>query len=72
MAASGIVSIVETPCNKVCTVDPVSGLCAGCGRSLMEIESWLRYGDDERRRILNELPRRLSALRRSAGFGYSV
>jgi uncharacterized protein len=53
---------IETPCNKICTVDPRSRLCAGCGRSLAEIESWVRYTADERRRIIADLPRRLTLL----------
>ena len=28
---------IESPCIKVCAVDPRSGLCLGCGRSLAEI-----------------------------------
>jgi predicted Fe-S protein YdhL (DUF1289 family) len=59
MAATGIASVTDSPCNGICALDPVSGLCRGCGRSLGEIESWVRYGDDERRRIMAELPRRL-------------
>ncbi|MGH6771820.1 MAG: DUF1289 domain-containing protein [Xanthobacteraceae bacterium] len=63
MATTEIASNVVSPCNKVCTVDPISGLCVGCGRSLKEIEGWLRFSDHERRRIMGELPQRLAALR---------
>ncbi len=28
---------VETPCIRVCEMDPVHGICAGCGRTLDEI-----------------------------------
>ncbi len=52
-----------SPCNKICTVEPVSGLCIGCGRSLAEITNWIGYSDDERSRIMAELPRRLASLR---------
>ena len=31
---------ILTPCEKICIVDPASGLCRGCGRSLAEIERW--------------------------------
>ena len=31
---------IESPCNKICTLDPASGLCIGCGRSLAEIARW--------------------------------
>jgi uncharacterized protein len=55
---------IETPCDKVCTLDPVSGLCRGCGRNLSEIERWVSLGDRERARIMSELPERLAALQR--------
>ena len=57
---------VETPCNKVCTVDPASSLCIGCGRSLAEIAGWLGVTDAERMRIIAELPARLARLNSSA------
>ncbi len=57
---------VETPCNKVCTVDPASSLCIGCGRSLAEIAGWLGFTDAERTRIMAELPARLARLNSGA------
>jgi predicted Fe-S protein YdhL (DUF1289 family) len=36
----------------------VSGLCEGCKRTIGEIASWSRISDAERRRIMDELPRR--------------
>ena len=54
---------IETPCDKVCTLDPASGLCLGCGRSIAEIERWTAFNDAERSRVMKELPRRLEALR---------
>jgi predicted Fe-S protein YdhL (DUF1289 family) len=53
---------IESPCNKICAVDSVSGLCVGCGRTLAEIEAWTHLSSDERSRIKAELPRRLSSL----------
>jgi uncharacterized protein len=59
---------IQSPCNKVCVVDPISALCIGCGRSLAEIEGWLRFTPEQRVRVMAELPRRLNMLaaRRSA------
>jgi predicted Fe-S protein YdhL (DUF1289 family) len=51
---------IETPCTKVCTIDPDSGLCIGCGRTLGEIGDWMSLSEAERRRIMAELPRRLA------------
>ena len=55
-------SDVETPCIKVCVVDPGSGFCIGCGRSRDEIASWLDLNTEQRRRIMRSLPERISSL----------
>ena len=54
-------SDIESPCNQVCAIDPESGLCVGCGRTLAEIERWSRYTSEERRRIMAELAERLAS-----------
>jgi predicted Fe-S protein YdhL (DUF1289 family) len=54
---------IETPCIKVCIVDPQSGQCLGCARTLNEIAGWLGFSDGERARIMAELPRRIEAMR---------
>jgi predicted Fe-S protein YdhL (DUF1289 family) len=54
--------MIETPCEKICVVDPPSGLCRGCGRSLAEIERWTAYSGAERTRIMAKLPARLEAM----------
>jgi uncharacterized protein len=55
---------IETPCTKVCTLDPASQLCLGCGRNLDEIARWASLSANERTRIISELPTRLARLRR--------
>jgi predicted Fe-S protein YdhL (DUF1289 family) len=50
---------MESPCLKICTYDPESGLCRGCGRSLQEIGDWYCMSDAERRAVMEELPERL-------------
>jgi predicted Fe-S protein YdhL (DUF1289 family) len=52
---------IASPCNKVCTIDPRSGLCRGCGRTLDEIARWMSLGESERERIMTELPHRRAA-----------
>jgi predicted Fe-S protein YdhL (DUF1289 family) len=52
---------ISSPCTKVCTIDPRSQLCHGCGRTLDEIARWVSLGDSERARIMTELPARLAA-----------
>ena len=49
---------MESPCIKVCVIDPATGLCTGCLRTLSEIAQWAGLPADERRRIMLELPDR--------------
>jgi predicted Fe-S protein YdhL (DUF1289 family) len=53
---------IQSPCNKICVVDPAGGLCLGCGRSLVEIASWTSFTDEQRVEVMAELPTRLAAL----------
>jgi predicted Fe-S protein YdhL (DUF1289 family) len=56
-------TVIESPCNRVCTLDPASGLCLGCGRSLDEIARWTQMTDAERARVVAEAGRRSAARR---------
>jgi predicted Fe-S protein YdhL (DUF1289 family) len=58
-----VMPIIESPCSKVCTLDPKSGLCLGCGRTLTEIERWSDLSASERAHLISVLPARLAALR---------
>jgi uncharacterized protein len=49
---------IESPCIKVCVLDPASNHCVGCGRGLAEIARWSALSPEERRRIMAELPSR--------------
>ena len=53
---------MESPCLNICTYDPGSGLCLGCGRTLAEIGAWFSMSDDERRAVMKKLPERLKRL----------
>ena len=60
--------MILSPCEKICVVDPPTGMCLGCGRSIGEIERWTKYTDKEREHIMAVLPRRLETMRaRNAG-----
>jgi len=52
-------SRVSSPCIRVCILDPETGLCEGCGRTREEIARWFRLPEEERRRIMAELPERM-------------
>ena len=57
------VSEIPSPCIGVCQLDPGSGLCQGCMRTLDEIAAWPGAGEAERLAIVQ----RLRARRRAAG-----
>lgn len=49
---------ISSPCVRVCCVEPRTGWCEGCFRTLKEIVAWSRYSDEERAAITADLPRR--------------
>ncbi|MCC6008533.1 MAG: DUF1289 domain-containing protein [Rhodobacteraceae bacterium] len=55
-------SDADSPCIRICTIDPASRLCRGCLRSLDEIAIWSRLGATERRAIMQKLPARAARL----------
>jgi predicted Fe-S protein YdhL (DUF1289 family) len=50
--------MIESPCNKICTINGRSGLCVGCGRTIDEIARWGTMSNAERVRIIAQLPAR--------------
>ncbi len=55
---------IESPCVKVCVLDPVSGLCLGCHRDRDEIAGWSRMTTERRREIMETLGARAAGQRR--------
>lgn len=49
---------ISSPCVKICVIDPGTGLCEGCGRTLKEIAQWGALSEGERLKIMAELPER--------------
>ncbi|WP_394089392.1 DUF1289 domain-containing protein [Xanthobacter autotrophicus] len=54
---------IATPCVKLCAIEPLSGLCLGCGRSLREIGAWMSYSPATRAAIMAALPQRLARVK---------
>lgn len=50
--------MTDTPCIKICVIDPASRLCIGCLRTLDEIAAWSGLPPEDRRRIMAQLPAR--------------
>jgi predicted Fe-S protein YdhL (DUF1289 family) len=46
----------------VCRLDPASGWCSGCLRTLDEITDWRDLSDNEKRYIWKQLPQRFDLL----------
>jgi uncharacterized protein len=53
---------IETPCVKICVVDPETQFCIGCGRTRDEIASWLGMSVDDRHTVMAGLPERVATL----------
>jgi uncharacterized protein len=52
--------LMESPCVNICVMNEVTGMCTGCGRTRQEIASWSSITNTDRRRIMAELPRRMT------------
>jgi len=49
---------VASPCINVCRMNPDTGLCEGCLRTLDEIAAWSAMSAEEKRAVLARLPSR--------------
>lgn len=60
---SGDEGEVASPCNRVCTIDLVSGYCIGCLRTLDEISRWHAMTNAERAALVASLDARRGDLK---------
>ncbi len=49
---------MQSPCTKVCVMDPENRYCLGCARTLGEIARWSEMSDEERAKVVAELQAR--------------
>jgi uncharacterized protein len=52
---------VPSPCVNVCQMDPSSGLCLGCRRTLREIADWLEMSPEDKLAVLERIAQRAHA-----------
>ncbi|MFM9828261.1 MAG: DUF1289 domain-containing protein [Sphingomonas sp.] len=52
---------VDSPCINLCSLDPQTGFCEGCGRTIAEISGWLSGTAEWRSAVMEALPQRLNA-----------
>lgn len=56
---------ITSPCVLVCSIEPNSGHCYGCGRTTDEIAGWMGFSVEARAALMeDELPIRVSKLER--------
>lgn len=55
-------TVIETPCTLVCSIDERTGYCFGCGRTRDEIGGWLAMTPAGRRAVMALLPARLETV----------
>jgi predicted Fe-S protein YdhL (DUF1289 family) len=53
---------IDSPCIKVCVVDPTQRICTGCYRSIDEITIWSRLSPEARKLVMQDLPNRAARL----------
>jgi predicted Fe-S protein YdhL (DUF1289 family) len=58
---------IESPCIKICVIEPKSRLCTGCLRSIDEIGAWSRMTHEARAEVMAELPARASQITQRRG-----
>ncbi|MDA0360570.1 MAG: DUF1289 domain-containing protein [Proteobacteria bacterium] len=45
-------STIESPCVDICQLNPNTGICTGCFRTMDEISLWIELSDDEKQEVL--------------------
>lgn len=51
---------IASPCISVCRIDPATGFCEGCWRTIDEIAGWGTMPDERKMSLLETLSRRRS------------
>ncbi|MCX2723034.1 DUF1289 domain-containing protein [Roseibium salinum] len=46
---------MKSPCVNICLIDPETGICTGCLRTLDEIAGWAGYSDRKRDEVMSDL-----------------
>jgi predicted Fe-S protein YdhL (DUF1289 family) len=49
---------IASPCVNICQMNPFTGLCRGCLRTLDEIAGWLDFSAAEKLAVLDSLEER--------------
>ncbi len=58
---------IESPCIKVCVIQPETRLCTGCLRTIDEIGAWSRLTAQARLDVMDDLPNRTKLITKRRG-----
>lgn len=58
---------IESPCIKICVIEPTSRLCTGCLRTIDEIGAWSRMTPEARAKVMADLPERAGKITKRRG-----
>ena len=50
--------MIDSPCIDICTTDPESELCIGCGRTQEEVSKWISYSNEQKQQVLLNINKR--------------
>jgi|GEM_PF-365595 len=59
---AGMDAIVPSPCISVCVMNPGTGWCDGCQRTLEEIALWSSAGNEAKRAVWEKIEQRRTQL----------
>ena len=58
---------IESPCIKICVIEPKSRLCTGCLRTIDEIGAWSQMTHEARTQVMDDLPARAGQITQRRG-----
>jgi hypothetical protein len=58
---------IDSPCIKICVIQPATRLCTGCLRTIDEISAWSRMTQEARTQVMGELPARKGLVAKRRG-----
>ncbi|EAQ05306.1 DUF1289 domain-containing protein [Yoonia vestfoldensis] len=58
---------IDSPCIKICVIQPATRLCTGCLRTIDEISTWSRMTQEARAAVMADLPARKGLVAKRRG-----
>jgi hypothetical protein len=58
-------AVVKSPCINQCSLNPATGICTGCFRTIDEIVAWAAMSNEQRIAVIKQLAYRRKAAGKS-------